>query len=401
MSPTETITRTPDEVKDWVRRLVRAATGDEWGDGDRVSDWGVGIAEPGYGDDETIWVLGDWNPARFPREGEPPLTTEETVGPRLARALDRLGVSIFWLDEWLRCDECMRIFRGQPDSYSWQMSGIITEEGGVYCADHSLDDPEWLIENGGYLNNPDNAITLPGAGEALESIGFEKYNWEHSYQNGWYPGQDDNPREITKRARRDGWKDLVFVIDSVGQFDTRFSLYVRGSNETPEDHSEEYAWEEDHDCPEIFGVWKDRLDEPRISRSMIRQFIGAVALPAEGYERRGARTNLDTPHAVSLLERFEERVRQTGGYLLEPDHERFGREWLGKYLPDVRKRFNVPDKFTMDRFIRFRWVGFEIIDSRSYLDRHYAQAVPKYAVEWDKPDGGRGRWVYYWQAWQS
>ena len=76
-----------DKDYDRARRLIEAATGDEWGDGLTVTDIGVGNAEPGY-DEPGVWVMGDWNPKRWPRDDDAPLTAAESVGPRLARALE-------------------------------------------------------------------------------------------------------------------------------------------------------------------------------------------------------------------------------------------------------------------------------------------------------------------------
>lgn len=57
-----------------VRRLVRAATGEDYGDGYTVSNVVKGYAEPGYGTDDDLIVLGDWNPKRWTRteRGETP-----------------------------------------------------------------------------------------------------------------------------------------------------------------------------------------------------------------------------------------------------------------------------------------------------------------------------------------
>ena len=45
-------------------RLIKVATGEEYGDGEVVTALAIGYAEPGYGTDETVVVLGNWNPPR-------------------------------------------------------------------------------------------------------------------------------------------------------------------------------------------------------------------------------------------------------------------------------------------------------------------------------------------------
>jgi hypothetical protein len=109
------------------------------------------------------------------------------------------------------------------------MSGVILDSGDVYCLDHAIDDLEWLLEEGEYVNNPRKALTFDAD---LESIGFEQFNGQ--YENGWHPGQDDKPEDALERARAAGWSEGVFVINETGQFDIGFQLWVRNT-ETEED----------------------------------------------------------------------------------------------------------------------------------------------------------------------
>lgn len=211
---------------DRVYRLVSAATGEEYGDGRTVTDMGVGIVEPGYGDKDTVWVLGDWNPTRFPRGDEPPLTREENLGPRLYDALEKYAPDAYldWCDEWVRCEHCYRIFRGQPDSYSWTMYGAYVEDAAGYvCAE--CFDIDTIEEH--YANQPDNALTFPFD---LEEHGYQRYNAER-FESGWHPGQNDKPRDILARAHREGWDTGIFTIPTVGQFDIAFDLWVKSDAE--------------------------------------------------------------------------------------------------------------------------------------------------------------------------
>lgn len=219
----DTMTIEQTETLERARRLVRAATGEDWGDGDLVTDVGVGMAEPGYPND-AVWVMGDFNAKRYPRDGDPELTNAETIGPRLARALERIGVETLWLDEWIRCEECHRVFRTTANSYQWRMSGLITEDGAVICAaDLTYDDIEEE-----YLDNPRNALTFD---IDLEEQGYERFNGR--YQNGWHDGMNDDPVKILERAQRDGFEG-IFKIPEVSQFYIEFELWVR-----PRDGEEE------------------------------------------------------------------------------------------------------------------------------------------------------------------
>lgn len=220
---------------DKVHRLVEFATGEPYGDGEIVTDVIVGYAEPGYGSDDDVIVLGNWNPKRYPRDGEPALTPRENIGPRLAEALERVGAEIQWLDEWAQCQTCWRAVRTQPDSYSWKPSYEFVEDHGPVCADCQIAYGVDALDE--YLNDPSKCITWCGP-EHVEGFGFVK--WEpgdpHTYANGWFPGQDDDPHKILEAIKeRHPDADVVFFLDESSQFYIRFSAYVR----LPEDEGDE------------------------------------------------------------------------------------------------------------------------------------------------------------------
>lgn len=207
------------DQKTWERakRLICAATGEDYGDGLIVTDIGTGFSEPGYQDDGPIWVTGDWNPKRFRREGEPELSNEESLAVRLGDALDKLGVELLWLDEWESCQGCYKIVRTQADSYSWTPSFYMTDDG-FFCHECAeFDDIEEDVIN--------NHRQLVATFFDLEAEGFEKFNG--TYESGWHPGQDANPEELSKLAHSEGWDEVVFQHDYSGQFDMGFKMLVR------------------------------------------------------------------------------------------------------------------------------------------------------------------------------
>lgn len=225
---TTTATRTP---ADKARLLIKAACGDEYGDGLTVTDISFDYAEPGYAktSEDGVIVFGNWNTARYPRDGEPPLTKAETVGARLCGALVNAGNDIEWLDEWVNCVDCYRAFRTQGDSYMWMRFGAYMEDDGYVCADCLRQDMDRSIDGGGFLNNPNTAITW-ATPEDLEGVGFVK--WEpgnpRDYVTGWHPGQNDDPHAVfAEITERDPDVDVIFLIDGCGQFDTDWSVYVR------------------------------------------------------------------------------------------------------------------------------------------------------------------------------
>jgi len=232
-------------------RLIKAATGEEYGDYDIVSDLVVGYAEPGYGSDESVIVLGNWNDKTKYVQGivggrptrHAPITTSN-IPTRLGNALERIGVELEWSDEWTTCGECYRALRTQGDSYGWTMFGAFTGDG-YTCQDCMKADPNAYLTDTGYgneeyINNSRNAVTwLTGA--ELKAIGFTQWapNDPQSYENGWHPGQTDDPKEILKEITETGeWAETVFLIDSVGQFDIRFSAWVRNPDGEASEDSE-------------------------------------------------------------------------------------------------------------------------------------------------------------------
>lgn len=208
--------------------LIKAATGEPYGDGDMVTDLCVGYAEPGYGSDDAVVVFGNWNPKRFPRGDDEPLRKSESLPVRLGNALTAIGVECEWLDEWAVCEDCRRAMRTQPDSYGWTMYGAFVEDAcGYVCADCMVQDPESYLTD--YLNEPTRAITWCEPKD-LADIGFDK--WEpgnpQDYENGFHPGQTDDPKEILSEILEiHPDAEVAFFIDGVGQFDVRFSAWVR------------------------------------------------------------------------------------------------------------------------------------------------------------------------------
>jgi hypothetical protein len=79
------------------------------------------------------------------------------------------------------------------------------------------------------INNPKNAINGLVDEEQLKVRGFRKAN-DDSYENGFHRGQTDDPQTIYEDLHEQ-WDEVIFVIDSVGQFDTHFSAWVRNEED--------------------------------------------------------------------------------------------------------------------------------------------------------------------------
>jgi hypothetical protein len=229
---------------DKVRRLLTFATGEPYGDGETVTDVITGYAEPGYGSDDSIVVLGNWNTKRYAHDGEPPLTAEETLPARLADALDRVGAEVEWLDEWAQCQECYRAIRVVENSYHWKPSYVWLDDCTQVCTDCAIGMGIDALES--YVNDPTKAVTWCEPLH-LESLGFVKWEPgnEHTYESGWHEGMDDDPKAILASIRRTvpapteltpAEGDVIFLLDESSQFYIRFSAYVR--EHTDEDEGE-------------------------------------------------------------------------------------------------------------------------------------------------------------------
>lgn len=183
-----------------------------------------GYAEPGYTDSEVATVLGNWNcppdEPWVPSEVVDPEHEDTEVGEvlTLGRALELLGCELEWEDEWTTCNDCGKLVRTSPDSYSWTRS-YCELEGDIVCSDCVKRDPSDFIKS--KVGNDRSCITFDFD---LEPHGFVRLAYH--LQNGLYGGQQADPKVIGKALRKRGISRYLFVLDSVGQFDLDFSVWV-------------------------------------------------------------------------------------------------------------------------------------------------------------------------------
>lgn len=160
-----------------------------------------GYVEPGYDDPESGMIAtANWNDV----DPEP---------------FEELGIEIEWSDEWSDCCNCGKLFRTSPDSYSWTPYYAWIGECEMICGDCIKDDPSDYLEE---LNG--NKRKCETIGISLEEHGYRLY--QDGYENGFHPGQNDDPQAIAKQLREKGFKNFIFQLDSTGQFDMNFSVWV-------------------------------------------------------------------------------------------------------------------------------------------------------------------------------
>lgn len=201
-----------------------------------IVDFADEYGEPGYGNSfgtetrliilATYWCRCD----KYVDERHPdsPLHDVAVHYPAAFRKLEELGVELEWYDEWLVTHNgTSKAWRTSADSYSWQPSYVVTEDGEVITVDDDIE--EWVAWAS---NNSRHAIpSRVATGDDLEELGFEKFNG--TFENGWYDGQNDDPSEILIRIDDQYGPDVevVFALDSVGQFDVHFCAYYRSTEE--------------------------------------------------------------------------------------------------------------------------------------------------------------------------
>ena len=176
-------------------------------------DYYQGISERGY-EDKPI-LCANWNK------------------PKLNR-IQKWGESFFdeevefdWDDEWTACSVCYKAIRTQADSYGWTASFMRTEYD-IICHEHYEEYQEDIID---YFKNNTNHAVMPEFYPILEKAGFVCYSPDEycqRFETGFHPGQNDDPKKIAKDIEKELPNyDYIFKIDSVGQFDINWSVYLR------------------------------------------------------------------------------------------------------------------------------------------------------------------------------
>jgi hypothetical protein len=217
---------------DQVMLVMRAAFGESYDPEGRVVHK-VCVGEAGR-DDDSIWIIGDWNTRRSNYKPDPPLTKDELFPVRLSRILQKIdGVNLDYYDQADSCAECQKYIETQPNCHGWQLYAVWSEEGYVCgeCVEKDLDTwlEHWLDEGRGGHDRLTSVNRWVGEKE-LTDRGFVQ--WEpddpHSYETGWHPGQTDDPEKLAGELReRLPDQDIVFFLDETGQFYFRWSVYTR------------------------------------------------------------------------------------------------------------------------------------------------------------------------------
>jgi hypothetical protein len=191
-------------------RLVKVVTGEEYGDHEIVMDVGVGTED----DEKKVWVTGNWN---------------GTMGKRLFKALDRIGVEAEWYDQVDPCSDCQKLMQSHPTHYGWQAKYLRDPEGQIVCFDCIDLDDDSFLEEMEYIDNHDKCIPDVLA-RHLPEWGWQPYNG--TYENGWHPGQTDRPDKILAGIQdKHPNLSVVFRLDETSQFYISFTAWTKDRSE--------------------------------------------------------------------------------------------------------------------------------------------------------------------------
>lgn len=233
-----------------------------------------GYSEPGYSDPESgIICLGNYNnPSRYDDKSRKHIDLSD-LPSRVAKVLtERYGVELEWSDEWTTCEDCGKLVRTQPDSYGWQRYWSELN-GSTICGDCIKKDPSDYLES--LEGEPNKAITITGIDP--EKHGYVKILG--NLENGWHGGQDDDPRKVAESLRAKGVSNFLFVIDSVGQFDLKFSVFV---HESEYHDATDKADVEDGDAREFTGNTKADEDPAEVLKRGLQSASKAISSLPDG-----------------------------------------------------------------------------------------------------------------------
>ena len=203
---------------DYIFKKATGKTTDEWSQDGKLQYFDR-YANPR--EDSGAGVLvANWN--QFPRPGDQEFNWGK--GRKFQDILEKLGYQLEWSDQTERCDHCYGVIRTGMDYYGDSAHAVILGDDTV-CEDCIRKDfaDEYLE---GLENKPRAAVNIRGIDPAKH--GYVEV--ESNFENGFHPGQNDSPVEIFKRLR-DRHERLLFVIDSVGQFDVKFSIWEKAEGE--------------------------------------------------------------------------------------------------------------------------------------------------------------------------
>lgn len=166
--------------------------------------------EPGYTDPEAGIFFADWN------------HTEREFGD----FLEEMGFAIEWCDEWTVHDD--KAYRTSGNSWFWEPQLFCTEDGYIGPEDGI----EVWIE--AMKDAPDRCLPSRITEAELIEAGWVKHNG--TYESGWHPGQNDDPKKIYDALiKRKDVESVIFRKEENSQFYIQFEAYILPREEPSDD----------------------------------------------------------------------------------------------------------------------------------------------------------------------
>lgn len=169
--------------------------------------------EPRYTDPQGLILLANWNDV-----------PQETID-----LLEEHGHELEWSDEWVVCHRG-KAWRIQADSYHWQSSIVVTDDGELLTRDDSVAD--W-VEYAKIWDASQPPRCVPGwiSESDLIEEGFCKHPDPDAddFESGWHEGQTDNPEAIAAAIFENSsdYCEIVFRLAESSQFYVKFQAWVR------------------------------------------------------------------------------------------------------------------------------------------------------------------------------
>jgi len=211
-------------------------------------------AEPGYTEPECgVIALGDWNNVTaYNRESGEWETVDNTVS-RLADIFEKMGIELEWSESWRKCDMCLGIVRIHADSYCWMPS--------YHCDDEEFVCVDCLLEGAAeYLQGFEGKLK----GNSISAICPENYDYlliQDRFEHGFHTGQDASPERIAGLLDKAGCTRYLFNLDSKGQFDIRFSVWLHEEEKELLEVAQEALRSGNTDGPSVSAAAKRALEE--------------------------------------------------------------------------------------------------------------------------------------------
>lgn len=177
-------------------------------------------SERGYSTDKPAGILfGNWNATKPYQGATKQQENESAYFLAVCKRLEKLA-ELEWSDEWTTCSECGGAVRTSGDCYGWQRA-YVELDGEIICRDCAPKHAEEILT---HFENESGKCLTADLGIKPGEHGYVKLPQE--FENGLYGGQDADPGKIAEALRSRGVSRFLFTLDSVGQFDARFSVWI-------------------------------------------------------------------------------------------------------------------------------------------------------------------------------